>query len=294
MEILVSVLSGILAIASSVNMIGDRLVEKEIRSLAQEVDTLAVRIDNTPNYDALGGKVKRVRVATRDLKISSEVAFKALEVDVDAINISLQELLKEDLVTEIDGVPTLRLRELFESDVQMATRVVLTQEQLDNILQSESINSTLSERLSDILNGVSDNDGEFIINSFELDLIDKNRVALRMKITDTEGEYGDKGEEIDVDLELNIKVLDGSNFELFDQKIYVEGEEIEPENDVLRARPLTFRVLEEVGLEIRVLQWNSDPDELELALTFRADQAAASALLDAKNLLEAATLFLEQ
>ena len=56
--------------------------------------------------------------------------------------------------------------------------MVLTEEQLDNILQSEAINRTLSQRLTDVLNGVSDDDGEFIINSFQLDLIDKNRVAV--------------------------------------------------------------------------------------------------------------------
>ena len=294
MEIFVSILSALFAIATSVNMVGDHLVEKRIRAAVQEVDTVAVRIDNTPNYDVLGGKVQRVRVATRDLKISSKIAFTALEVDMDGIDINLQELLEEDLVTEIDDVPTLRLRELFEDSVQMGTRIVLTQEQLDNIVQSEVINLALSQRLTDVLNGLSDDDGEFIINSFKLDLIDKNRIAVRMKITDSEGEYGKKGEEIDVDLELNIKVLDGSTFELLDQKVYIEGEEIEPENKVLVARPVSLRVLNELGLNVRVIQWNSDQDELELALLVKANKDAASALLDIKNMLEAAKLFLEQ
>jgi hypothetical protein len=193
MEILVSLLTGLLAIATSVNMVGDHLVKKKIRSAVQEVDTVAVRIDNTPNYDAFYGKVKRVRIATRDLKLSSAVAFKALELDIDRFNISLKELLKEDLVTGIDGVPTLRLRELFESPVQMGMRMVFTQKQLDNILQSETINSTLSNRLTDIFNGISDDDGDLIVNSFALNLIGKNRLALRMKITDVDGEYGEKG-----------------------------------------------------------------------------------------------------
>ena len=294
MELLVSILFGLMAIATSVNMVGDTLVEKKIRSQVQAVDTLVVRIDNAPNYDVLGGKVQRVRVATRNLKISSAIAFKALEIDMDGININLKEFIQEDLVTEIDDVPTLRLRELFESPVQMASRMVLTQEQLDNILQSQTVNFTLSQRLTDTLNGLSDNDAEFIINSFKLDLIDKNRLALRANIIDLEGEYEARGEELDVDWELSIRVLDGSNFEFFDQKLYIEGEEIEPENDVLRAEPVSLRVLEELGLNVRVLQWNSDQDELELALSVRANKDAASALLDAKNLLEAAKLFLEQ
>lgn len=294
MEILVSVLSGLLAIASSVNLVGDRLVEKKIRSAVQEVDTVAVRIDNTPNYDAAYGRFKRVRIATRNLKLSSAVAFKALEVDLDRFDISLQEFLKEDLVTEIDDVPTIRLRELFESDVKLGIRMVFSQKQLDNILQSETVNSSLSKRLTDIFNRIDDDDGEFSINSFVLDLIGNNRLALRTKITDVDGEYVKKGEVIDVDLEFSVKLVDESSFEFFAPRIYVEGEEVEPKNETLTAQPVTFKVLDVVGINTKALKLNFDQDELELALFVRADQSAASALLDAQNILEAAKIFIEQ
>ena len=221
MEILVSVLSGLLAIASSVNLVGDRLVEKKIRSAVQEVDTVAVRIDNTPNYDAAYGRFKRVRIATRNLKLSSAVAFKALEVDLDRFDISLQEFLKEDLVTKIDDVPTIRLRELFESDVKLGIRMVFSQKQLDNILKYETVNSSLSKRLTDIFNRIDDDDGEFTINSFVLDLIGNNRLALRTKITDVDGEYVKKGEVVDVDLEFSVKLVDESSFEFFAPRIYL-------------------------------------------------------------------------
>ncbi|MGB5637268.1 MAG: LmeA family phospholipid-binding protein [Waterburya sp.] len=294
MEILVSVLTGILAILTSVNMVGDNLVKKKIRSAVQEVDTVAVRIDNTPNYDAFYGKIQRVRIATRDLKLSSKVGFKVLELDIDRFNITLREFLKEDLVTKIDDIPTVRLRELFETPVRMGMRMVFTQKQLDNILQSETVNSSLSKSLTDIFNGIDDDDGDLIINSFVLDLIGKNRLALRMKITDVDGEYGEKGKEVDADLELSVKVLDDSNFEFFAPKIYIDGEEIETEDEILRGKPVTFKVLEVIGVNIGILQLNSDQDELELALFLRVDQSTASALLDAQSILEAAKLFLEQ
>ena len=294
MEILVSVLTGIFAIASSVNMVGDHVVEKKIRSAVQEVDTVAVRIDNTPNYDAFYGKVKRVRVATRDLKISSAVAFKALELDIDRFNITLREFLKEDLVTEIDDIPTIRLRELFETPVKMGMRMVITEKQLHNILQSETVNSTLSSRLTDIFNSIDDDDGDFTVDSFTIDLIGDNRLALRMKINDVDGDYGEKDQELDVDLELGIKVIDGHSFEFFDQKIYINGEEIEPETEIKKANPLTFRVLEVIGINVGILKLNSDQDELELALLLRVDQSTASALLDAQSIIEAAKIFLEQ
>ena len=295
MELLVSILSGILAIASSVNMVGDHIVEKKIRSAVQEVDNVAVRIDNIPNYDAAYGKIKRVRVATRDLKLSSAVAFKALELDIDRFNITLREFLKEDLVTEIDDIPTVRLRELFESPVKMGMRMVLTPQQLENILQSETVNSALSSRLTDIFNSIDDDDvDDYSINSFAIDLIGNNRLALRMKINDIKGEYGEKDQELDVDLELGVKVVNGNSFEFFDQKIYINGEEIEPETIVNKANPLFLRVLEVIGINARILKLTFNRDELELALLMRVDQSTASALLDAQSIIEAAKILLEQ
>jgi hypothetical protein len=117
-----------------------------------------------------------------------------------------------------------------------------------------------------------------------------------MKISDLEGEYGEKDQELDVDLELGVKVIDGNSFEFFDQKIYINGEEIEPENedDVIKAKPLTFKVLEVIGVNVGILKLNSDQDELELALLLRVDQSTASALLDAQSIIEGAKIFLEQ
>ena len=292
METLVYILSGILAIATSVNAVGDKILKNQIESQVRSVDTIAVRIDNAPNHNALGGKVQRIRVATRDLEFSQAIAFKALEIDIDGIDIKLKEWLNEDLVTEIDGVPTLRLRELVEQPVNMASRVVLTQEQLDNILQSETLNLGLSQRLEDVLNRVDEDDEDFTVSSFRLDLIDTNRVAVRMKIPDTQGDYGKVNEELDVDLELGIEVIDGVSFELIDQKIFINGEEIEPENKVLIARPITLKILEQVGIQARIIEWKSDENELELALAIRANQFAATALLDASELIEAAELLL--
>ena len=294
MEVLVYILSGILAIATSVNAVGDKIIENQIKSQVKSVDTLAVRIDNAPNHNALAGKVQRVRVATRDLEVSDAIAFKALELDIDGINVKLKEWLNEDLVSDIDGVPTLRLRELVEQPVNMASRIVLTQEQLDNILKSESLNIGLSQRLEDVLNQVSEDDEDFTVSSFQLDLIDTNRVAVRMKIPDTQGDFGKVNEELDVDLELGIEVVDGKSFEFSDQKIFINGEEIEPEYEVLIARPITLEILEQVGIQARVIQWKSDENELELALAIRANQFAATALLDASELIEAAELLLQE
>ncbi|MBW4534321.1 MAG: DUF2993 domain-containing protein [Pleurocapsa minor HA4230-MV1] len=297
MELLISIMSGILAIATSVNAVGDKILKNKIESQIESVDTIAVRIDNAPNHDLLGGKVKRVRVATRDLKISRAIAFKVLELDVDGINIKLKEWLQQDILTEIDGVPTLRLRELFEQPVNIASRAVLTQEQLDNILQSPFINRTVRRRLQQTLNRIAEYNyvrRDFEISSFALDLIGENRIALKMKISGFDRKDGTKDEELDVDFKFTLKVVDGLSFRLTEQQVFIDGEEVEPEQGVLVVTPVTLKALEELGIKVRVIEWESNQDELELALFIGANKYAATALLDARGLIKAAELFLDE
>ncbi|PSB10081.1 hypothetical protein C7B62_10745 [Pleurocapsa sp. CCALA 161] len=296
MELLTSIISGILAIATSVNAVGDEVLKNKLESQIKSVDTMAVRIDNAPNHDISKGKVQRVRVATRDLEISQAIAFKTLEVDVDGIDIRLKEWLQQDILTEIDGVPTLRLRQLFEQPVNIASRAVLTQEQLDNMLQSPFINRTIRRRLQQTLNRIAEYNyrrKDFEISSLALDLIGENRIALRMKLSGFDRKDGRKDEELDVNFEFALEVIDGASFRLTEQRVFVDGEEVEPEQGVLVVAPVTLKALEEVGIQVRVIEWESDKDELELALFIRANEFAASALLDARGLIEASELFLD-
>ena len=296
MELLISIMSGILAIATSVNAVGDEVLKNKLESQIESVDTMAVRIDNAPNHDVLGGKVKRVRVATRDLKISQAIAFKALEVDVDGINIRLREWLQQNILTEVDGVPTLRLRQLFEQPVNIASRAVLTQEQLDNMLQSPFINRTIRRRLQQTLNLIAEENytqEDFEISSFALDLIGENRLAIRMNLSGFDREDGTKDEELDVDFEFDLDIIDGVSFRLTEQEVFIDGEKVEPEQRVLVVAPVTLKALEEVGIKVRVIEWESNEDELELALFIGANEYAATALLDARGLIKAAELFLD-
>lgn len=297
MELLVSIISGILAIATSVNAVGDKVLKNKIESQIESVDTIAVRIDNVPNHDLLGGKVQRVRIATRDLKISRAIAFKVLEIDVDGIDIRLREWLQQDILTEIDGVPTLRLRQLFEQPVNIASRIVLTQEQLDRMLQSPFINRTVRRRLQQTLNRIAKNNyrrKDFEISSFNLDLIGENRIALRMKLSGFDREDGSKDAELNVNFEFALEIVDGVSFRLTEQQVFIDGKEVEPEQGVLVVAPVTLKALEEVGIKVRVLEWESNQDELELALFIGANEYAATALLDARGLIKAAELFLDE
>lgn len=115
-----------------------------------------------------------------------------------------------------------------------------------------------------------------------------------MKIPGLDREDGSKGIESNVNFEFDLEVVDGSSFRLTKQEVFINGESVEPNHEVLVAAPVTLKALEQVGIKARVVEWESDKDELELVLFIKANEFAATALLDASELIKAAELFLDK
>ena len=65
---------------------GDRLIS---------VEQQAIRIDNTPNYQIVQGKIDQVRIAGRGVTINSYLRIDTLELETDAIAIDLQEVTNQ-------------------------------------------------------------------------------------------------------------------------------------------------------------------------------------------------------
>lgn len=65
MEFLTILLSALLGIVSPAGFVLDRVAETAIRNQLDSAEELSVRIDNTPSYRALQGRVDRVRIAGR-------------------------------------------------------------------------------------------------------------------------------------------------------------------------------------------------------------------------------------
>ena len=85
MEWLAIILSGILAAISPAGVILDRLAADALRSQVAGVEELAVRIDNTPSYQVLQGKIQRVRLASRGLEPIPQLRLAVLELDTDPL-----------------------------------------------------------------------------------------------------------------------------------------------------------------------------------------------------------------
>lgn len=89
MEILTIVLAGLLGIGSSGGIILDRLAQGKISSQVISVEQQAVRIDNQPNYDAALGKLARIRIASRGIRIKPGIRIASLDLETDPLAVKL-------------------------------------------------------------------------------------------------------------------------------------------------------------------------------------------------------------
>ena len=69
MEILTIVLASLLSLGSGGGIVLDKVAARKIRQQIISVEEQAIRIDNQPNYRVAQGRLARVRIASRGVRI---------------------------------------------------------------------------------------------------------------------------------------------------------------------------------------------------------------------------------
>ena len=298
MEVLTILLSSLIALVSPVNLVGDVILKKAIRSQVEGAEQIAVRIDNTPSYQALDGKVDRVRIATRGLQLSPDVRIEALELDVDRIDVNLGELLQEETWIDTGETKTIRLRQLVREPLQVAARLILTEEDINRALQSSKINAKLSEWIDPLLESILDTPARnYEVYQSQIDLLDNERLVLQVKLQDLDAENVED-RELEVEVELGVQVVAGRRLRFIEPSVLINGAQVSSEvisevEEVLDD-PLVLRVLEVLGIIIRVLKLDLSNDGVELATFIRVDAFTASALLEIEEFIEFVDQLLEE
>ena len=124
MEVLTFLVSGLISLVSPTGVIVDRVAESQIRKQLVSAEQLQVRIDNAPSHQLIQGRVDRVRVAGRGLFPLKEFRIDTLELDTDPIFFNL------------------RTRKL-QRPLQAAARIVLTEKDINQALQSPTVTKRL-------------------------------------------------------------------------------------------------------------------------------------------------------
>ena len=260
MEFITILLSGLLAVVSPVGVVIDKVIESNLRSRLNKVEQLQVRVDNTPSYQALQGKVEKVRIAGRGLWLTPNVRIEALELETDPINLDLQRLRQGS-----EESPRTSLRQ----PVQAGLRLVLTEADLNQTLQSPTVTARLRSVAGRLLGGSADR-YEFL--NPRVDLLDNDRIRFQVEVQETNAEL------LAITVESGLNIVAGQSLQLIEPSVSINGRVLPP---VLVGgfaggigNRFNLRTLEDAGITARILQLDINADELEIAAFVRADPSS--------------------
>jgi hypothetical protein len=263
MEFLSVLLSILLAVVSPAGFVADKVVADAIRQRFESVEQLQVRIDNTPSYQLAQGKVERVRIAGRGMRLTPEIRIAVLEVETDPIDVDVRRLRRGGKTPPLEAL---------RKPVQAMVRLVLTEEDINRALQSPEVASRL-RNLGTRLAGGAEREGveRYEILNPRVELLENSRLRFSAEIQ----ERGEP-ERLAMVVESGVRIVSGRRLELTEPVVLVNGEPAPARLVTGLASGVSRRsdtgTLERYGITARLLQLNVTPDELELAAFARVER----------------------
>ena len=280
MEILTIVLASLLSLGSGGGIVLDKIVEGKIRDRVISVEEQAVRIDNQPNYRAVGGKLARVRIASRGVRIEPGIRVAAIDLETDPVAVKLDRIK----LSSID-----RLRESLITPATGAARLVFTEADLNQALQSEKIQLQLQKTLNRLIaRKAGSTNISYQISDIKLDLRAGNRLQVSFRLnrprpsglSESNLDSGtsspkNPSRELAIGLELTLQAIDGKMVRLKDPQGTVNGRPMSPRLLNGFATGISDRLnldtLEADGILARILQLEISEDNLELTSFVRLE-----------------------
>lgn len=259
MEFFTLLVSGVLGLVTPVGLVVDQAAVAAIRSQLAQVEQLQVRVDNAPTHQLLQGKVERVRVAGRSLQLKwQEIRIAALELETDAIELEPRSLGS---------------RPKFKRPLQAGVRLVLTQQDINKLIQSPRFIALLQKlKINDGSSNTRYNSVYNFVNP-NVKFLANNRLSLQVELQE-------KGLEkpLLIRVESGLNIVSGRNIQLVDPIVAANGEEVPPQfvNAIVNNinKRLDLQNLEGDGLQVRILKLKMRPKELEIAAFFRVEPSS--------------------
>ena len=267
MEIITIILSGLLTLVSPVGAIFDRTAEQSVREQIYSAEELEVRVDNSPSYQLLQGKIDRLRFAGRGLYLTPEVRIDLLEFETDPLDLDLDRLRAENQTS----VP-----QFLRQPLRGAIRLVLAEEDLNLALQSPTILEQLrqgQQEFSESSEARSISERYQLVNP-QIDFLGDNRLELEVEIEDRRD-----SDRLRVRIETELRVIQGRQVQLQNPKLWFNDEEAPP--NLIKAivklvnKRLDLGFLEAQGLQARIIQLNINADRIEIVSFLQIDNAEA-------------------
>jgi hypothetical protein len=266
MEWFTIILSSLLAAISPTGLILDRVVENTLRSQVEGVEHLEVRIDNTPSYQVLQGKVDRIRIASRGVQPIANLRIAIAELETDPLDVDLQRLQREGEKA---------LPQALRQPAQGAVRLVITESDLNQALQSPNLKS----RLETVINDLVARNKEAATSSFKvlnarLEFLQNNRLSFQIQLQPSESEK-DASELIAIKLETGLNLIAGRSLQLSEPTGTFNNRRLSTR--LLRgfaqglSEELDLRRLEKRGITARLLKFSLGEEEMKIAAFIRIE-----------------------
>ncbi|MCH2245712.1 MAG: DUF2993 domain-containing protein [Crocosphaera sp.] len=260
MEVLTIFLSGLITIISPLGVVVDSVVAGQLRSQVKSVEALAVRVDNTPSYQPVAGKVDRIRIASRGVEIIDDLRIDTLEVETDPLDININK------IQNLSGLES--IQSSLNKPFQGGIRLVIKEDDLNFALESDSIRKQLQALLDTILPPEAPS---FNIIKLKINFIEKNRLALEIEL-EQNGEEGEAPTQLAIAAEVGFEIEQGKKIKLTDLSAIINDRKLSPRfANILLAGisdQLSLDIFAEQGFLVRVLQVDMNEESLNIAAFF--------------------------
>jgi hypothetical protein len=254
MEIIIVLLTTIMAVVSPVGAALDQLAEDALRDQIAGAEELHVRIDNVPSYQILNGRVDHVRLAGRGIYPLQfpDLRIDTIDLETDTLDVDLGQLQRGELQ--------------LDEPAQAALRLGLRADDLNRFLQSAMVQQWLDQLRFNLPGpGGEREQNRYGLAHPSLEFLDGDRFRI---VVDLEDRL--TAESIPIEVELGLDIINGHQLELIDPKIVIEGEAAPPEliaSFVEGAnQQLTLRRLETSGIIARIIEFEIRNNELDIAV----------------------------
>lgn len=276
MEWLAIALAAVLTGLSPAGLVLDQVVALRIRAQVEEIEQLAVRIDNVPSDQIIGGKVDRVRIASRGVYPIDGVRIETIELESDPLDVNLQRLTKggKNAITESLRQPA-----------QVALKIVIKETDINQALEFPKIKSQLQKLVNSLVPNRDELQLQFDLSSIRIEFLPSNRIRTEIQLQRVGNEFrtpvGNKENEqeatqpLDVVLEAGLNVISGRTLQITEPTGSINGRKLSTR--LLKGfaeglnQQLDLRQLEKDNLIARILQLNITDEEITLASFIRVN-----------------------
>jgi hypothetical protein len=261
MEWLTIILTGLLTALTSTGLVIDQVIANNLRNQVQDVEVLAVRVDNVPSYQIIQGKVDKIRIASRGLEPIDNIRIDTLEIETDSIAI--------DLASDFKNLTT--IRQGLEKPLQGGIRLALKEADLNLALTSDNIKTRLQNIIDGLLPAGSP---AFQIQEITVNFLDNQRIQGNISLKEINQNNQEIGS-LNIEVTTGIEVVEGRSLKFIDPQATLNNRQLSSRflNRILNgvSENFSLKSLETQGITLRILQNNIEEDKLNLALFFRID-----------------------